>query len=335
MDDSVRIVSALLTKYWREPGVLDAKTRNYCRMLANTVFGSLTNIEVEQITQQPEDHSGELAIILDRLSRTDPNSSELIKALLASAKDHPSISQSVQVSGNNNQVITVGGNMIGDPIIQNSPAASPKRSAAPGNDHRTSQNHRQTAGDYENAVFISYAWGGESEQTVDELEQAFAKHGIRIVRDKKDLGYKGSIEMFERRIGQGQCIVLVISDKYLRSEHCMHELVEVDTNRSLRERIFPIVLADARIYKAMDRLTYIKYWDEQIEKLNQSIKEVGILTNLAGITADLDKYARIRSNFDHLIDLLRDMNALTPEIHTANGFSTLISAVERAMAGEE
>ena len=43
--------------------------------------------------------------------------------------------------------------------------------------------------------------------------------------------------MFEQRIGQGQCIILVISDKYLRSEHCMFELVEVDKNRDLRERI--------------------------------------------------------------------------------------------------
>ena len=74
---------------------------------------------------------------------------------------------------------------------------------------------------YEKAVFVSYAWGGESERIVDELERAFAEHGIRIIRDKKDLGYKGSIEAFEQRIGHGQCVVLVISDKYLRSEHCM------------------------------------------------------------------------------------------------------------------
>ena len=40
---------------------------------------------------------------------------------------------------------------------------------------------------------------------------------------------------------------------------------------------------------------------------------------------------RIRADFDHLTDLLSDMNALTPEMHAANGFSTLIRAVERAM----
>ena len=44
--------------------------------------------------------------------------------------------------------------------------------------------------------------------------------------------------------------------------------------------------------------------------------------------ADLDKYTRIRASVDHLTDLLSDMNTLTPEIHAASGYSTLISAVE-------
>jgi len=189
------------------------------------------------------------------------------------------------------------------------------------------------AKELENAIFVSYAWGGESERTVDELQAAFTARGLRMVRDKKDLGYKGSIEAFEQRIGAGQCIVLVISDKYLRSEHCMYELVEIAANQALRERIFPIVLADARIYKAIERLAYIRHWDEQIEQLNQAIKEVRVVANLAGIAADLDKYTRIRANFDHLADLLSDMNALTPEMHAASGYVPLIDAVERARSG--
>jgi hypothetical protein len=184
---------------------------------------------------------------------------------------------------------------------------------------------------YEDEVFVSYAWGGESERMVDELEKAFTERGIRIVRDKKELDYKGSIEAFEQRIGQGQCIVLVISDKYLRSEHCMYELVEADRNRNLRDRIFPLILTEAQIYKAIDRLNYIKYWDEQIEQLDLAIKNTKIMANLSGITSDLDKYASIRASIDHLTDLLSDMNTLTPEMHAASGFSTLIDAVERVM----
>jgi DNA-binding winged helix-turn-helix (wHTH) protein len=187
---------------------------------------------------------------------------------------------------------------------------------------------------YENAVFVSYAWEGESERIVDELELAFAKSGIKIVRDKKDLEYKGSIKGFEQRIGQGQCIILVISDKYLRSEHCMYELVEIEKNQRLHERIFPIVLEDARIFKPVENLVYIRDWDKKIEELDQAIRQVGIITNLAESTSALGKYTSIRASFDHLSELLRDLNALTPKDHAASGFSTLVSAVEATLGNE-
>ena len=87
-----------------------------------------------------------------------------------------------------------------------------------------------------------------------------------------------------------------------------------------RERIFPIVLADALIYRSYERAAYFKYWDEQIKKLNQAIKEIDVVANVGGLTDDLeDKYHRIRTNFDQLTDLLSDMNALTPDLHAAEG----------------
>lgn len=228
-------------------------------------------------------------------------------------------SQPVHISDSRNQAIT-SSTRISDSIL------SPEDMA-----YLPKPSHPLSSNEYEKEVFVSYAWGGESEHIVEELEKAFASRGIRVKRDKKVLEYKGSIQTFEQRIGQGKCVILVISDKYLRSEHCMYELVQVDENRNLCERIFPIVLTDARIYKALDRLAYIKYWEERIEELNLAIKEMGRLTNLAGITADLDKYARIRSNFDHLTNLLSDMNVLTPELHAVHGFSTLIREVERSL----
>ena len=189
----------------------------------------------------------------------------------------------------------------------------------------------------QNEIFVSYAWGGESEQTVDELEGAFAVRGLSIVRDKKDLGYKGSIEDFEQRIGRGKAVILVISDKYLRSKHCMYELVAVAENPNLRARIFPIVLPDAKIYDAVDRLGYIQYWDTKIAELNQSIKEVSVVSNLKGVTDDLDLYDRIRDNIAELTDLLSDMNTLTPEIHATSSYNGLAEAIKAEMkkTGEE
>ena len=40
-------------------------------------------------------------------------------------------------------------------------------------------------------VFLSYAWGGEREEIVDKLDEAFKQRDIRLVRDKSELGFKG------------------------------------------------------------------------------------------------------------------------------------------------
>src|ERR1041385_7739077 len=113
----------------------------------------------------------------------------------------------------------------------------------------------------ERAVFISYAWGAEREEVVNQIDRALQERGIKLVRDKRDLGYKGSIREFMERIGRGHCIVVVISDKYLRSPNCMFELVEIADGKQFHDRIFPLVLNDANIYDPLKRIEYVKYWE--------------------------------------------------------------------------
>ena len=189
---------------------------------------------------------------------------------------------------------------------------------------------------YEKGVFVSYAWGGESERIVIELESAFTARGIRILRDKRDLAYRGSINAFEQRLGEALCVILVISDKYLRSEHCMYELLEVDEKRGLRDRIFPIVLPDAQIYEAVHRMRYVDYWDNETRQLDLAIKQRdGVTTDLDSIMSELKKYKRIRENFDRLISLVSDMNTLTPDIHKQDDFQILIDAVEKELSSSQ
>jgi hypothetical protein len=176
-------------------------------------------------------------------------------------------------------------------------------------------------------VFISYAWGGDSEKMVDQIDAALQTHGITIIRDKRDLGFKGLIKEFMERIGRGDCVIVVISDKYLRSPNCMFELIEVAENKQFHERIFPIVLADANIYDPVKRLEYVKYWEDKRNELAQKMREIDP-ANLHGIRDDMDLYDRIRDKVSGLASILKNMNTLTPEIHAASGFSTLIDALE-------
>lgn len=187
---------------------------------------------------------------------------------------------------------------------------------------------------YESGVYISYAWGKageEKEEIVNQLDRALQERGIRIVRDKRDLGYKGSIKEFMEQIGRGLCVIVVISDKYLRSPNCMFELVEIAENKQIQDRIFPIVLGDAAIYEPIKRIEYIKYWEMKRAELAEAIKSMDP-ANLQGIREDMDNYDRFRDKISGLVSLLADMNALTPDMHRASDFEALYAAIEKRLS---
>ena len=180
--------------------------------------------------------------------------------------------------------------------------------------------------DYEQTIFISYAWGGEREEIVNQIDQALQTRGVMIIRDKRNLGYKGSINEFMERIGQGNCIIVVISDKYLRSPNCMFELVEIAEGKQFHDRIFPVVLGDANIYDPIKRIEYVKYWEVKRAELADAMRTLDP-ANLQGIRDDMDLYDRIRDEISGLTSTLKDMNTLTPDMHRDADFAQLYDAL--------
>ena len=187
--------------------------------------------------------------------------------------------------------------------------------------------------EYEQAVFISYAWGEDSEEReaiVNQLEQSLQKRGLNIERDKRVLGYKGSIRQFMTRIGEGGCVILVISDKYLRSKNCMFELIQISENERFNDRVFPVVLSDADIYDAVKRIEYIKYWETKKKELDIAMKSVSS-EHLQGIRDEIDLFDTIRDEIANLTDTLQNMNTLTPDLLRDADFQQLYDAIQKRM----
>ncbi|HSK65680.1 MAG TPA: SUMF1/EgtB/PvdO family nonheme iron enzyme [Anaerolineales bacterium] len=184
--------------------------------------------------------------------------------------------------------------------------------------------------EYEQAVFISYAWNSESEEMVNQIERSLQERGIHIIRDKRDLGYKGLIGKFMERIGRGTCVIVVISDKYLRSPNCMFELVEIADGKEFHDRIFPLVLKDVDIYDPIKLIEYVRYWEVKRNELAEAIKTLDP-ANLQGIREDMDLYDRIRDRISGLASTLKDMNTFTPEVHRNSDFSELYAAIEKRL----
>jgi hypothetical protein len=108
----------------------------------------------------------------------------------------------------------------------------------------------------------------------------------------------------------------------------MFELVKIAENKQFNDRIFPVVLSDAEIYDPVKRLGYVKYWEEKRNSLARAIREVDP-ANLQGIREEMDMYDRVRDEISGLASTLKDMNALTPEMHRESNFSHLYDAIEK------
>lgn len=181
-------------------------------------------------------------------------------------------------------------------------------------------------------VFISYAWLKTTEakndytDIADVIAKKLKKH-FKVVIDKKDINYKGNIREFEKRLGKGTKIIIVISDKFLRSKHCMYEVSKIVEKGNVYDRIFPVVLQDADIYHSKGILKYVKHWDDEIESLNRELKKAKSLSNLTPIHKEIDEYTRFREIIADFIHLLNEMNTLSPSVHQDGNFKDLINAL--------
>jgi hypothetical protein len=183
-------------------------------------------------------------------------------------------------------------------------------------------------------IFLSYAWEGESEQIVNDLDAAFKQKGIVLIRDKRDLGLKGMISGFMQRIGEGKAVVTVISDKYLKSPYCMFELLEIYRNLNFSKRIFPIVLHDCNIFDPIPRLQYHKYWKDKKKELDDAFKKFG-MEAITVIGDDFKIYKKIFDNYGEVVNILKDINSLTLEMHRADNFSIMIETVGKLIDADK
>jgi predicted Rossmann-fold nucleotide-binding protein len=185
-----------------------------------------------------------------------------------------------------------------------------------------------------NNIYISYAWkddkselGKQREVLVDKICNNLLEKKYKLIRDKQHLALGNSINDFMREIGRGNYVIIVISDKYLRSEYCMFEAVEIMKYRNYGQQIFPIILSDANIYSHEGKLAYIKFWKEQYEKLKKLVDEITDKEENFAMYEILGKFKEIADNIDDFIVFVGDKLSIDAE----NNFQGFIQNITTQM----
>jgi len=183
-------------------------------------------------------------------------------------------------------------------------------------------------------IYFSYAWNdGESnrEDLVNRLYEALALDGFQLKRDKMDVQYKGFISDFMREMGRGGLIVVALSDKYLRSPYCMHELNEIYRNSrqerdEFAKKIFPIRVEEIKIDDPRDIDTYLSFWDAELSKWKTLFENRSDQLGRA-LFDEYQKIKEIHSNFGDLIGYIRNMNTLTAKLLAEDDFAIVRTAL--------
>ena len=88
-------------------------------------------------------------------------------------------------------------------------------------------------------------------------------------------------------------------------------------------------MADARLHRLEDRLTYVAYWKEKVTSIEQLIQQVGFqILSASGSLQEYETYREITYHADKLVSYLADINTQTPQLLEANDFATLKQAID-------
>jgi internalin A len=168
--------------------------------------------------------------------------------------------------------------------------------------------------------YVSYAWGDdttegkERDAVVDRLCLQAEARGKRIIRDKTTLKIGERISTFIDRIGKGVVngrVCIVLSDKYLKSPYCMHELFDVWRNcredgDTFSDRTRVLVLPSAKLSTAIERAQYAIHWRNTFKALDAFVKEHGQFVLSDKDNAEFRLMSRFVSDTANVLQLVQD-----------------------------
>lgn len=179
-------------------------------------------------------------------------------------------------------------------------------------------------------VYISYAWANEAnpdlEADVNNLCQIMERNGIYYKRDKENLcPYRWSIHKAEEEIGEGCAVIVVVSEKYIKSLHCMHEWHLIRENGKISQRVFPIVMPGADITVKSKYKEYYAFFNQRKQELVEQLAE-GIIP-LSNSETEAAHFGYYLNDLAALYQYLADYNT-AKHIVRENDYAALISQLK-------
>ncbi|MBR4271410.1 MAG: toll/interleukin-1 receptor domain-containing protein [Bacteroidales bacterium] len=183
----------------------------------------------------------------------------------------------------------------------------------------------------DNPVYFSYAWANDEhpdiEEDVNNLCKLLEENHIYYKRDKDNLcPYRWSIQKSEEEIGEGTAIIVVISERYLKSLHCMNEWHLIRENGQIWKRVFPIVLGNLKLTDKDTFREYYKIFTDRAQNLiDQQQEDIIPLTRVETEAANAGFYV---NDLKRMYQYLADNNKLNQHELRKDNYAVIIGQLK-------
>ncbi|MEL6732856.1 MAG: TIR domain-containing protein [Bacteroidota bacterium] len=181
-------------------------------------------------------------------------------------------------------------------------------------------------------VYFSYSWKNDInpdlEVIVDKMYDSLIADGFPIVRDVVDLGYGESIDKFMGQLGEGDLVMVFLSDKYIKSDFSMFELYEIGRNNSMEKekviaKILPVRVEEINMGPKTLK-AYRNHWREKFAEWEENLRDGG--TSEYELMR-FNRVKRIQQNLGNLLGWVGDINARKLKLLEENKFAEVKSAI--------
>lgn len=204
---------------------------------------------------------------------------------------------------------------------------------------KDSSNERTVPKKVEKAnVFLSYCHKDKPIMTLVKTNLEQEKY-IDLTVDE-DLKYKDDLEEYMKDIKNHDFVISIISDCYLKSTNCMYEVTELMKNDKYSNKLLFIVLSEndrkyyrgeidintiisSNLYSPLSRAEYIKYWENEKEKLDNKINEIKNVANISELAQDSKKIASIANHIGEFMKFMEKKLGINFEEMIKNDFDDI------------
>lgn len=188
-------------------------------------------------------------------------------------------------------------------------------------------------------VFLSYCQkDSEIADLIDNGLRDKLDESIHISRDIRDVAYHESFKQFMQTIQDHDYVIILISDRYLKSRNCMFEVTETVKDSKYQSRLIFVVIQDndkkylsdpgvdsiaGDVYSIDGQTKYIVFWKEKEDALQQQIDQIGDPISAINQIKEMKVVKRIRLDLPDFLEFIRDNNAYPLSRHLEEGFSSM------------